>query len=758
MTLVYNIHYGVAAAGFALILLLYMRLMYGTRSKSSKAFQGLILVLFICDVLDVITAITISYHTEIPWVLNMILNTLFFLSSMMLGYAFLSYAKQYTYKDLAPKILSIIGKAFLGLYVIMLIVNWFNGWLFYFDPVTGYQHGYLYNVSYIVPFFYVVGALILFFKGYREITLSSRIALCMYVLIGITGPVLQATLFPDVLLTQFTIILGLLMIMFTVESPDYDKLMATMKELEETKALAENAMNQAQEANQAKSDFLASMSHELRTPINVVLGMNEMIMRESEQESIQNYAKDIDNSSQMLLNLVNDILDFSKIEAGKMQIVSVKYQMDSLLHDLYVMTKQRADKKELGLRFDIAPNTPNVLKGDEVRIRQIALNLLSNAVKYTDKGHITLTMESTRTALDTVEISMAVHDTGRGIKPEDQEALFNSFTRVDETKNRNIEGTGLGLAINKNLVQLMGGEISVNSLYGAGSVFRVKFTQEIIDDTPIGRFEQRLEAVENTKSYHRTFVAKDARILVVDDVAMNLRVFCNLLKETEIQIDTAEGGKKALEMIATQKYHMIFLDHMMPEMDGMECMEKIKKMLENPNYDTPVIMLTANAIVGVREEYLEAGFCDYMSKPFKGKDLEKLVMKYLPQDMISLGEVKDEEEVVLHISKGLEFCGGNSQLYQQVLRDYVEEDRSDALHGYFEAEDWINYRVQIHAIKSTSQTIGALHLYEVAKELEEAVKDGNYPFVKERHESVLGEYRELIQQIRENEINWDIPK
>ncbi|MBQ7359821.1 MAG: response regulator [Lachnospiraceae bacterium] len=755
MNLIYNIHYGVAAALFAIILLLYMRLMYGVRSKSSKAFQGLILVLLVCDVLDVITAITISYHAQIPWMLNMFLNTMFFFSTMMLGYAFLGYAKQYTYKDFAPKLLGIIGEVFLALYVVMLIVNWFTGWMFVIDPVTGYQHGAWYNASYIVPFFYVVAAMILFFKSYREITLSSRIALCLYILIGITGPVLQATVFPDVLLTQFTIILGLLMIMFTVESPDYDKLMATMKELEETKALAESAMNQAQEANQAKSDFLASMSHELRTPINVVLGMNEMIMRESKEESTLNYAKDIDNSSQMLLNLVNDILDFSKIEAGKMQIVSVKYQMDSLLHDLYVMTKSRAEKKELGLRFDIDPNTPNVLKGDEVRIRQIALNLLSNAVKYTDKGHITLTLESRRTALDKVEINLAVHDTGRGIRPEDQNALFNSFTRVDEAKNRNIEGTGLGLAITKNLVEMMGGEISVNSLYGAGSVFRVKFAQEIIDDKPIGRFEQRIEAVENTTSYRRTFVAPEASVLVVDDVAMNLRVFSNLLKETEIQIDTAESGKRALELIAQKKYHLIFLDHMMPEMDGMECMDRIKKMIENPNYDTPVVMLTANAIVGVREEYLNAGFCDYMSKPFKGKDLEKLIMTYIPENLITMGDVKGDSKVVLHVGKGLEFCGGNEVLYHQVLRDYVEEDRSEALHGYWEAEDWVNYRVQIHAIKSTSQTIGALHLYEVAKELEEAVKDGNYEFVKEHHEGVLREYRELIDQIRQNEVDWD---
>ena len=598
----------------------------------------------------------------------------------------------------------------------------------------------------------------MFFKGPKEHTKGNKIALLLYILIGISGPILQVLVFKDVLLITFTVIIGLVLIMFTLESPDYDKLVSTMKELEETKALAEDAMKRAQEANKAKSDFLASVSHELRTPINVLLGMNEMIMRESEEENIQNYAKDIDNSSQMLLNLVNDILDFSKIEAGKMQIVAVKYQMDSLLHDLYIMTKSRADKKGLGLRFEVDSNTPNVLKGDEVRIRQIALNLLSNAVKYTDKGHIRLTLESERISLDKVEIRMAVHDTGRGIKPEDQEALFSSFTRVDEAKNRNIEGTGLGLAITKNLAELMGGEIAVESLYGAGSVFRVKFVQEIIDDKPIGRFEQRVEAAESGKVYRRSFMAPTARILVVDDVVMNLRVFSNLLKETEIQIDAVQRSRQALDLIATKKYHMIFLDHMMPEMDGMECMDRIKNMVGNPNYDTPVIMLTANAIVGVREEYLKAGFCDYMSKPFKGKDLEALIMKYLPQELLVLGQEKTEEDMVLHINKGIEFCGGNTELYHQVLLDYVEEDRSEALHSYWESEDWVNYRVQIHAIKSTSQTIGALELYEEAKGLEEAVKNGNYTFVKEHHEGVLCKYRNLIKKIRENEIDWNMEK
>lgn len=758
MTLVYNIHYEVAAAIFAAILFLYVRLFYGTNKKSSLAFQRLIVVLLICDVLDVVSAITISSYQDVSWTLNMLLNSLYFASSMCLGYAFLDYAKQYAYKELAPKVLTVIGKGFFAVYMVVLVVNWFTGWIFYIDPVQGYGHGILYGVSFVVPFFYVIAAVILFLNCPEENGKGGKIAIFLYILIGVSGPILQVLVFEGVLLITFTVIIGLVLIMFTLESPDYDKLVATMKELEETRALAEDAMNRAQDANKAKSDFLASVSHELRTPINVVLGMNEMIMREAEEESIQSYARDIDNSGQMLLNLVNDILDFSKIEAGKMQIVAVKYHMDSLLRDLYVMTKNRADKKKLGLRFEIDPNTPDLLKGDEVRIRQIALNLLSNAVKYTDKGYIKLTLESERISIDKVEIRLAVHDTGRGIKLEDQEALFSSFTRVDEAKNRNIEGTGLGLAITKNLVELMDGEISVESLYGAGSVFRIKFVQEIIDDKPIGRFEHRIEVAESGKVYRRSFVAPAARILVVDDVAMNLRVFCNLLKETEMQIDTAQNGRQALDMIASQKYHMIFLDHMMPEMDGMECMAMIKKMAGNPNYDTTVIMLTANAIVGVREEYLSAGFCDYMSKPFKGKDLEELILKYLPEKLLALGGTTEEKEPVLHMNQGLRFCGGNKELYRQVLMDYVEEDRSDALHGYWKAEDWVNYRVQIHAIKSTSQTIGALALYEEAKALEEATKNEDYQFIKEHHEGVLGRYRKLIKQIRENEVDWDFLK
>lgn len=757
MTLVYNIHYEVAAAAFTAILYFYVRLFYGTNKKSSLGFQRLLIALLICDVLNVSTAITISAYQAVPWVFNMVLNTVYFASTIWLGYSYLSYAKHYAYKDSEPNVLSIIGKAVLGFYGILLVANWFTGWIFSFDPGAGYKHGALYNVLFSIPLFYVVAAASIIFKEEKKKGRNNWFILGLFMLIGISGVVLQVLVIPDVLFISFTVTIGLVLIMFTLESPDYEKLVATMKELEETKELAEDAMERAQDANRAKSDFIASVSHELRTPINVVLGMNEMIIRESREDAILNYAKDIDNSGQMLLSLVNDILDFSKIEAGKMQIVEVKYELDSLLHDLYVMIKTRADKKGLGIHFEIDPSTPNLLKGDEVRIRQIALNFLSNAVKYTDKGHIGLTLESKRVAEDKVELCLAVRDTGRGIKQEDIDALFSSFTRVDEVKNRNIEGTGLGLAITKRLVEMMGGEIEVESLYGAGSVFRVRFLQEIMDDREIGHLGQRLEMVANNKAaYRKSFMAPTARILVVDDVVMNLRVFCNLLKETEIQIDAVQRGKQALEMIASQKYHMIFLDHMMPEMDGMECMERIKKMVGHPNYDTPVIMLTANAIVGVREEYLNAGFSDYMSKPFKGDDLEEMIMKYLPEELLVLGGEKQEKDAVLHVNKGIEFCGGSVELYQQVLMDYVEEDRSEALHSYWMEEDWVNYRVQIHAIKSTSQTIGALELYEDALELEEAVKHGDYQFAKEHHESVLCKYRELIEQIRENGIEWSM--
>ena len=389
----------------------------------------------------------------------------------------------------------------------------------------------------------------------------------------------------------------------------------------------------ADEANKAKSQFLANMSHEIRTPINAILGMDEMVLRESKEKEIREYAEDIQESGKTLLALVNDILDFSKVEEGKMEIISVAYETESMINDLVNMIKSRAAGKGLKFDVDYDHNIPRLLKGDEIRIKQCALNLLTNAVKYTQEGTVRLSIGFRKIDSIRIMIDFAISDTGPGIRPEDMDNLFSPFARIDEEKNRNIEGTGLGISITKKLLDLMGSELHVSSKVGEGSTFSFGVEQEVLDRESVGEFAEKESAQkENRHSYKELFHAPDASVLVVDDIKMNLTVISKLLKRTELNVDTALSGPDALKMASQKSYNIVFIDHLMPDMDGMETLRYMK---EEEGGDKPVyIALTANAIAGAREMYLDAGFDDYISKPVQGERLEKLIMSYLPAEKL----------------------------------------------------------------------------------------------------------------------------
>lgn len=391
--------------------------------------------------------------------------------------------------------------------------------------------------------------------------------------------------------------------------------------------------NEALRAGNAKAQFLANMSHEIRTPINAVLGMNEMILREEKDEQVKGYAYNIQVAGKSLLGLINDILDFSKIDSGKMEIVEIDYPIVDLLQATYQMIYVRAEDKGLKLEYECNPQLPRIVYGDEVRIRQVMINFLTNAVKYTDKGTVSLNMDYEQVNEQTILLRIAVQDTGKGIREQEKEMLFQAFQRVDETKNRNIEGTGLGLHITQELVQLMGGRIEVESTYGKGSTFTVFIPQKVVDAQPIGKQNFSQTSVSARVVYKPKLYAPHARVLVVDDMPMNLAVFKGLLKKSDIQIDTAENGEECLEKIVEKEYHMIFLDHLMPKLDGIETRAKMNELTDNKNKNTPVIMLTANALSGAKEEYLQVGFDDYLSKPMDCKQLEEMIMRYLPEDL-----------------------------------------------------------------------------------------------------------------------------
>ena len=389
-----------------------------------------------------------------------------------------------------------------------------------------------------------------------------------------------------------------------------------------------------EELNRSQKRFFSSMSHEIRTPINSILGLNEVILRQDDvSEEIKNDAGVIPGAGKILLSLINDILDISKIEAGKMDIVPVDYRVKDMILEIASMVWHMAVEKGLKLEADIDPELPQALTGDEIRIRQIIINLLSNSIKYTEKGSVTLKWEAEKKGGNEVTLVIKVSDTGIGIRPEVIPTLFDAFQREDLEKNRRIEGTGLGLSIVKQLVDLMDGEITVDSVYGQGSTFTVRVPQKISDPRRIGKVSIT-GYTGYTNTYRTRFTAPDADILIVDDVKMNLTVETKLLKDTKVQIDTAMSGAAALELTAKKRYDVILMDHFMPEMDGLECLEHIRSQSGGKCTDVPVIILTANAASENQEMYKEAGFDGFLVKPISGSRLEEALLKFIPPEKL----------------------------------------------------------------------------------------------------------------------------
>ena len=413
---------------------------------------------------------------------------------------------------------------------------------------------------------------------------------------------------------------------------------------EETNRQIKASADAAIAGEKAKGRFLAQMSHEIRTPINAVLGMNEMILRESKDTEILDYAVNIRSAGQTLLALINSILDFSKLEDGKMEIVPVNYDLAAMVHNLVVSTRERAQEKHLELAVEVQETLPAMLRGDDMRISQVILNLLTNAVKYTDHGQITLSIRDGGREADRICLEVAVRDTGIGIRQRDMEKLFDSFSRLDEARNRNIEGTGLGMSIVTGLLAMMDSELKVESKYGEGSVFSFRLEQVIVDASPIRNYEDRVKRANLQPVQKAAFHASEAKVLVVDDNEMNLKVAKNLLKLYQVVPELVTSGAMAIERIREQKYDIVFMDHMMPGMDGIETLEELRKQ-GLAREGMSIIALTANAVVGAQDYYLKAGFDDYLSKPIEAEQLERLIKKYISANRAhSLGDGKRQAE------------------------------------------------------------------------------------------------------------------
>lgn len=555
----------------------------------------------------------------------------------------------------------------------------------------------------------------------------------------------------------------LLFLIFAITQNKRHEDEAIMKELERARNAEQEAKQEAIRANKAKGDFLASMSHEIRTPINAVLGIDEMILRECTDSQILDYATKIKTSGQSLLYLINDILDLSKIESEQMDITPTEYEPQKLISDILLMIEPRADAKSLTLQYEIDPRIPTKLYGDDMRLKQILINLLTNAVKYTDEGTVTLSISLEQKATQNVLLHFSVRDTGIGIKEEDRESLFESFRRVDLAHNKKIEGTGLGLSITLKLLHLMDSELGLESTYGAGSDFYFDLCQEIADETEMGEFEKGFPEAAVTKIYRESFTAPNAKILVIDDNDMNLLVFRGLLKNSKMDIRTARSGQEALELIRGEAFDLVFMDHLMPKMDGMEALHHILEDETLHQNAKIVIALTANAVVGARETYLQAGFSGYLKKPILGQELEATILNFLPAEKIQKNpapSIKNTSEntsenapkntEVLDRKLGMSYCEGDKDFYFEILKAFIQSDFSITLNNYFSEKDWKGYEISIHGIKSAAKAIGAVPLSKLAEASELALKERNdTDYIRAKHSTILLEIEKVETLINE---------
>lgn len=619
----YVIQYDILAAVIVGIMLVAHIFLPFKNVTLRKIYMKLLVTVFLSCLFDIASAVMLSRPGTgvIYGFVLYVVTSLYYIIHVIPPYYVCCYIYYCIHNETLVGKLSYIIQAPVIVGEILLIFNPLFNFMFSIENGVLY-HGPLFGVLYLVMGFYLIVAGCMFVINYKILRLELKLVILFYI-IGAIGVLAVQYFFPEQLLECAGMVSILLVVYFAIQCKDMvDE--AVRKEAEVAEV--------ANIANRAKSEFLANMSHDIRTPINTMLGMNKMIIRKTDSAEIKKYAYSAERSGRVLLALVNDILDYSKIESGTMIIHKQEYMVQDLIMDLAEEIKERCQNKGLEFELDIDPKLPCKLLGDPIRLRQVMINLLTNAVKYTQKGFVKFKVTYKRISADELYLQVSVKDSGIGIKPEDLDKLAIRFQRLEPERNSGVDGVGLGLCIVTEILSMMDSELRVESQWEVGSEFSFEIKQPIIDNISIGK-NAYVEPEEDTAE--ERYEISEAKVLVVDDNEMNLQVIRDFLKSHKIKIVTVDNGKEALKACEKIEFDLILMDYMMPHMDGRETLLEYKKRDTIKKKDTPVIVLTANVIPGMRERYIEEGFEDYLNKPVENAALEAVLKKYLPMTMES---------------------------------------------------------------------------------------------------------------------------
>lgn len=626
MSLQYNITLEIAAALYTIMMYIFLVIQYPVKTEMNREFRNLVILCFLTTVLDVVTGITISYGACIPPILNTILNTIYLTVSAIYGYQFVYYALCFVYEAPESQLSMRMNQVICGLYFVLLFANLFTGWVFSFNEQGQYVHGPVYLISFMIPFYLMLYAAIQFIVKNGRCSMRQKIALWTGVGISMGGCLIQAIFLPDILMGMFSVSLAMFIMLFTLETPNFQLLNQTMEELESTKQQAEQAKIRAQDANRAKSRFLSNVSREVKTPIAAILNYDEKILEESNEAKIKEYAVYVRSSGRMLLSMMNDILDFTSLDEGKIKLDKRPYATVSLLQDICCYAEYAAKQKNLKLVLKIDKWIPQELSGDFSRLLQIVGNLISNAQKFTEKGTVEISIMWEAANHEEGALEFRIKDTGTGMKKEDIKKISDSFSGLDSKNNSEIHGLGLGISIVMLLLESMDSHLEISSEYGKGSMFSFVVKQGIVNNHPIGKsdFYGNLE-VEGEEAL--SVYAPGARILMVEDNVINQDIFRKMLQKSGITIDAAGNGQEAINKTKKFRYDLIFVDTLIQGWNDIELTET----LSAGRYCTgvPVVAMGGQEPEMVREAYLEKGFSDYIQKPYKIHQIAEVLKHHL---------------------------------------------------------------------------------------------------------------------------------